>query len=91
MKIFNLTKLNYRNIFNNLLLILILYLIIRYSLDFKIIYPNILLELNEQYIFKILLLILLIVITNYNLTYGILYFIFLIFLEFDNILFMKDN
>jgi hypothetical protein len=91
MKIFNLTKLNYRSIFNNLLLILILYLIIRYSLDFKIIYPNILLELNEQYIFKILLLILLIVITNYNLTYGILYFIFLIFLEFDNILFMKDN
>jgi hypothetical protein len=91
MKIFNLTKINYKNIFNNLLLILILYLLIRYSLEFKVIYPNILLELNEQYIFKILLLILLIVITNYNLTYGVLYFIFLIFLEFDNILFMKDN
>ncbi len=73
------------------LLILIIYILIRYSLDFKVIYPEIILELNEQYIFKILLYISLFIISNYNLTYGLLYFIFLLFLEFDNMLFMKDN
>ena len=73
------------------LLILIIYILIRYSLDFKVIYPEIILELNEQYIFKILLYFSLFIISNYNLTYGLLYFIFLLFLEFDNMLFMKDN
>lgn len=82
--LFNKTNLDY------MLLIVVLYIVIRYSLDFKVVYPEKLLELHEQYIFKILLYVSLFFITNYNLTYGLLYFIFLIFLEFDNLLFMTD-
>ena len=86
-----LSKFNFRKYTDYILFVLIIYILIRYSLDFKVIYPDIILELNEQYIFKILLYVSLFFITNYNITYGILYFIFLLFLEFDNILFMKDN
>ena len=57
----------------------------------KMIEKEFLLELNEQYIFKIVLYLLLFMIANYNITYGILYFIFLLFLEFDNMLFMKED
>lgn len=84
-------KLNIKDFFNNLIIILIIYILLRYSLDFKVIYPMFLLELNEHYIFKILLYLLLFIISNYNTTYGLLYFIFLLFLEFDNMLFMKEN
>lgn len=86
-----LSKFNFRKYTDYILFVLIIYILIRYSLDFKVIYPDIILELNEQYIFKILLYLSLFIIANYNITYGILYFIFLLFLEFDNILFMKDN
>ena len=86
-----LSKFNFRKYTDYILFVLIIYILIRYSLDFKVIYPDIILELNEQYIFKILLYFSLFIISNYNLTYGLLYFIFLLFLEFDNMLFMKDN
>ncbi len=86
-----LSKFNFRKYTDYILFVLIIYILIRYSLDFKVIYPDIILELNEQYIFKILLYLSLFIIANYNTTYGILYFIFLLFLEFDNVLFMKDN
>lgn len=86
-----LSKFNFRKYTDYILFVLIIYILIRYSLDFKVIYPDIILELNEQYIFKILLYLSLFIIANYNTTYGILYFIFLLFLEFDNMLFMKDN
>jgi len=86
-----LSKFNFRKYTDYILFVLIIYILIRYSLDFKVIYPDIILELNEQYIFKILLYLSLFIIANYNITYGILYFIFLLFLEFDNMLFMKDN
>ena len=86
-----LSKFNFRKYTDYILFVLIIYILIRYSLDFKVIYPDIILELNEQYIFKILLYLSLFIIDNYNITYGILYFIFLLFLEFDNMLFMKDN
>lgn len=94
MKLLNLQlikKINYKEVFDNLLLIIIIYVLLRYSLDFKVIYPEFLLELNEYYIFKIFLYLLLFIISNYNVTYGLLYFIFLLFLEFDNMLFMKEN
>lgn len=94
MKLLNLQlikKINYKEVFDNLLLIIIIYVLLRYSLDFKVIYPEFLLELNEYYIFKIFLYLLLFIISNYNITYGLLYFIFLLFLEFDNMLFMKEN
>jgi hypothetical protein len=84
-----LSKIDTKKYIDYILFILIIYVLIRYSLDFKVIYPEIILELNEQYIFKILLYLSLFIIANYNITYGILYFIFLVFLEFDNILFMK--
>lgn len=84
-------KIKSKETINNLLLILIIYILLRYSFDFKVIYPVFLLELNEQYIFKIVLYLLLFMIANYNITYGILYFIFLLFLEFDNMLFMKED
>jgi|TARA_E500000178_G_scaffold346530_1_gene398299 hypothetical protein len=94
MKLLNLQlikNINYKEVFDNLLLIIIIYVLLRYSLDFKVIYPEFLLELNEYYIFKIFLYLLLFIISNYNITYGLLYFIFLLFLEFDNMLFMKEN
>ena len=89
------SKKNFKNITGNILdkfiLIIALYIVIRYSLDFKVVYPQIILEMYEETLFKMFLYLLLFIIMNYNLTYGILYFIFLMFLEFDNILFMKED
>ena len=83
-------KLNKNEILEILLFILSLYIIFRYSLDFKVIYPRILLELYEEPLFKIILYLVLYVISNYSIKYGIMYFIFLVFLEFDYILFIKE-
>ena len=46
-----LSKFNFRKYTDYILFVLIIYILIRYSLDFKVIYPDIILELNEQYIF----------------------------------------
>lgn len=83
-------NLNKNEILEILLFILTLYIIFRYSLDFKVIYPRFLLELYEEPLFKIILYLLLYIISNYSIKYGIMYFIFLIFLEFDYLLFIKE-
>ena len=48
-------KFNKDNILEILLLTLSIYVLLRYSLDFKVIYPKILLELYEEPMFKIVL------------------------------------
>jgi|TARA_B100000900_G_C20601418_1_gene725840 hypothetical protein len=83
-------KFNKDNILEILLLTLSIYVLLRYSLDFKVIYPKILLELYEEPMFKIVLYILLYILSTINIKYAIVFFIFLVFLEFDYILFIKE-
>jgi len=83
-------KLNKNNILEISLLTLSIYVLLRFSLDFKVIYPKLLLELYEEPMFKIVLYLLLYILSTVNIKYAILYFIFLIFLEFDYILFIKE-
>lgn len=83
-------KFNKDNILEILLLTLSMYVLLRYSLDFKVIYPKILLELYEEPMFKIVLYILLYILSTINIKYAIVFFIFLVFLEFDYILFIKE-
>ena len=80
-------KLNKNDILEISLLTLSIYVLFRFSLDFKVIYPKLLLELYEEPMFKIVLYLLLYILSTVNIKYAILYFIFLIFLEFDYILF----
>ena len=90
-KSFKLNSYNIYDLLDLLLFIGVLYIIYKYSLDFKVIYPRYLLELYEEPLFKMILYILLYVISNYNIKYGVMYFIFLVFLEFDYILFVKKD
>jgi len=83
-------KLNKNDILEISLLTLSIYVLFRFSLDFKVIYPKLLLELYEEPMFKIILYLLLYILSTVNIKYAILYFIFLIFLEFDYILFIKE-
>tara|TARA_B110000259_G_scaffold88072_1_gene102393 strand:- start:1591 stop:1845 length:255 start_codon:yes stop_codon:yes gene_type:complete len=83
-------KFNNYNILEGFLLIFSIYVLFNFSLDFKVVYPKLLLELYEEPLFKILLYILLYILSNINIKYAIIYFIFLIFLEFDFILFIKE-
>jgi len=83
-------KFNKDNILEILLLTLSIYVLLRYSLDFKVIYPKILLELYDEPMFKIVLYILLYILSTINIKYAIVFFIFLVFLEFDYILFIKE-
>jgi len=83
-------KLNKNDILEIFLLTLSIYVLFRFSLDFKVIYPKLLLELYEEPMFKIVLYLLLYILSTVNIKYAILYFIFLIFLEFDYILFIKE-
>ena len=83
-------NLNKNELFELLLFIVTLYVIFRYSLNFKVIYPKLLLELYEEPLFKMILYLLLFIIANQNIKYGLMFFIFLIFLEFDYILFVKE-
>lgn len=83
-------KFNKDDILEIFLLTLSIYVLLRYSLDFKVIYPKILLELYEEPMFKIVLYILLYILSTINIKYAIVFFIFLIFLEFDYILFIKE-
>jgi len=83
-------KLNKNNILEISLLTLSIYVLLRFSLDFKVIYPKLLLELYEEPMFKIVLYLLLYILSTVNIKYAILYFIFLIFFEFDYILFIKE-
>lgn len=83
-------KLNKNDILEISLLTLSIYVLFRFSLDFKVIYPKFLLELYEEPMFKIVLYLLLYFLSTLNIKYAILYFIFLIFLEFDYILFIKE-
>jgi hypothetical protein len=70
-------------------LIISMYIILRYSLDFKIIYPEWLIELYDEPMFRMILLFMVYFIANINVTYSILYFIFLIFLEYDHRFFFR--
>jgi len=83
-------KLNKNDILEIFLLTLSIYVLFRFSLDFKVIYPKLLLELYEEPMFKIVLYLLLYILSTVNIKYAILYFIFLIFFEFDYILFIKE-
>lgn len=83
-------KFNKDDILEIFLLTLSIYVLLRYSLDFKVIYPKILLELYEEPMFKIVLYILLYILSIINIKYAIVFFIFLVFLEFDYILFIKE-
>jgi len=83
-------KFNKDDILEIFLLTLSIYVLLRYSLDFKVIYPKILLELYEEPMFKIVLYILLYILSTINIKYAIVFFIFLVFLEFDYILFIKE-
>jgi len=83
-------KLNKNDILEISLLTLSIYVLFRFSLDFKVIYPKFLLELYEEPMFKIVLYLLLYFLSTLNIKYAILYFIFLTFLEFDYILFIKE-
>jgi hypothetical protein len=83
-------KLNKNYILEISLLTLSIYVLLRFSLDFKVIYPKLLLELYEEPMFKIVLYLLLYILSTVNIKYAILYFIFLIFFEFDYILFIKE-
>ena len=83
-------KLNKNDILEISLLTLSIYVLFRFSLDFKVIYPKLLLELYEEPMFKIVLYLLLYILSTVNIKYAILYFIFLIFFEFDYILFIKE-
>lgn len=76
---------------DKLVLIVLIYIIIRYSLDFKIIYPDFILDIYDEPLFKMILYVSLFVVANYNIFYGLLYFILLVFMEFDYRLFYKDN
>ena len=83
-------KFNKDDILEIFLLTLSIYVLLRYSLDFKVIYPKILLELYDEPMFKIVLYILLYILSTINIKYAIVFFIFLVFLEFDYILFIKE-
>ena len=87
-------KFNSYNIYDLLDLLLftgVLYIIYKYSLDFKVIYPKYLLELYEEPLFKMLLYLLLFIVSNISQKYGVMFLIFLVFLEFDYILFVKKD
>jgi len=83
--------LNYKTVINNIIFLIVFYIIFRYSLDFKIIYPDFLLDLYDEPLFKFSLYLLLFILSNYNITYSIFFFIFLMFLEFDYMVFIKKE
>jgi len=85
-----LKKVNLNYYVNTFVFIISLYIILRYSLDLKIVYPENFLDLYEEPIIRIILYLLLFIISNYNITLAILLFIIIIFLELDYILFIKD-
>lgn len=85
-----LKKINLNYYVNTFVFIISLYIILRYSLDLKIVYPENFLDLYEEPIIRFILYILLFIISNYNITIAILLFIIIIFLELDYILFIKD-
>lgn len=85
-----LKKVNLNYYVNTFVFIMSLYIILRYSLDLKIVYPENFLDLYEEPIIRFILYLLLFIISNYNITIAILLFIIIIFLELDYILFIKD-
>lgn len=85
-----LKKVNLNYYVNTFVFIISLYIILRYSLDLKIVYPENFLDLYEEPIIRFILYLLLFIISNYNITIAILLFIIIIFLELDYILFIKD-
>lgn len=85
-----LKKVNFNYYLNTFVFIISLYIILRYSLDLKIVYPENFLDLYEEPIIRFILYLLLFIISNYNITIAILLFIIVIFLELDYILFIKD-
>ena len=85
-----LKKVNLNYYVNTFVFIISLYIILRYSLDLKIVYPENFLDLYEEPIIRIILYLLLFIISNYNITLAILLFIIIIFLKLDYILFIKD-
>lgn len=83
------SKIKYNKNIKSFILILSIYIILQYSLDLKIIYPNWLIEIYHEPIFKIFLLSLLYILSNIDIIYGIIYFIFYIFIEYDHKYFFK--
>jgi hypothetical protein len=77
-------------ILHSITLSIIIYVLLYYSLDFKVVYPKYLLELYSEPMFKILLYLSLFYLANINITYAIYYFIMIVFLEFDYLLFNKN-
>jgi hypothetical protein len=72
-----------RTIFDNVILLVILYFVYKYSLDIQLIYPEWILDLYLEPFNRFMMYILLFIIANINIKYGILYFVFIIFLQID--------
>ena len=77
-KTFDYKSYNIYEVLDLLLFIGVLYIIYKYSLDFKVIYPKYLLELYEEPLFKIVLYLLLFIVSNVSQKYGVMYLIFII-------------
>jgi len=83
-------KINVSKILEIIISLIIFNLLVKYSLDLKVIYPKYLVDLYSEPLFKIFLYFTLFCLANINITYAIYYFIFIVFLEFDNLLFNKN-
>ena len=71
------------NICNFFILTILLYFIYVYSLDIKLVYPEWILDLYLEPFNRFIMYMLLFMITKININYGILYFVFIIFLQID--------
>ncbi len=78
-----LSKKNLYNIFDITILIVIIYFVYKYSLDIKLIYPEWILDLYLEPFNRFIMYMLLFVISHISIKYGILYFVFIIFLQID--------
>jgi hypothetical protein len=83
-------KINVSKILDIITSLILFNLLVKYSLDLKVIYPKYLVDLYPEPLFKIFLYFTLFFLANINITYAIYYFIFIVFLEFDNLLFNKN-
>lgn len=80
---------NVRDIISYIILAVVVYLVNAYSLDIKLLYPEWILDFYLEPFNKFLLYLALFVIGNISKTYGILYFVFIIFAHIDVLQYMK--
>ena len=80
---------NARDIISYIILAIVVYLVNAYSLDVKLLYPEWILDFYLEPFNKFLLYLALFVIGNISKTYGILYFVFIIFAHIDVLQYMK--